>query len=468
MFIPFEILAVVKGYRGMAKLQFLGAAETVTGSKYLLKTFNRKILIDCGLFQGEKDLREQNWAPFPADVTTLDAVVLTHAHIDHSGYIPRLVAQGFRGPIYATRATVDLAEILLKDSGRLQEEDANLANMYDFSKHKPALPLYTEKDAMQALTQFKTIDYGTQYQLGEELSFHASRAGHILGSAIITFNVDSEVVVFSGDLGRPEDLIMKKPAEIQVADVLVLESTYGNKKHTKEDPIQKLGAIIRKTAKQGGTVLIPSFAVGRTQTILYILYLLRKEDAIPDIPIYLDSPMAQDATDILLKHLSEHKLSRETAAEVCKIAEYVQTSDRSKQLNFNTKPKIIISASGMAEGGRVLHHIKYHGPKPENTIVFVGFQAPMTRGEKILDGAKEVKIHGEMIPIRARVEYVDSLSSHADYEEILGWLKKFVKAPKLVFLTHGDIESALALKARIEDAFGWNVIIPKHLQEFTI
>lgn len=450
------------------KLTFLGAAQTVTGSKYLLETGDKTVLVDCGLFQGYKELRLLNWESFPFSPEKIDAVALTHAHLDHSGYLPILVREGFKGPIYSTAATKDLSEIILRDSGRIQEEDANYANRHGYSKHETALPLYTEEEALHVMKQFKIIQLDQHYPLGKMLELHANRAGHILGSSILTFQTPSTTIVFSGDLGRSHDLIMKPPAHIEFADYLVLESTYGDRLHSKTNPLDELGEVIRQTVKRGGTILIPSFAVGRTQTVLYLLHELKKANAIPNIPIYLDSPMAEDATEILLRHCSETHLSKELCAEFCKVAEYIQTREQSKKLDAEAFPKIIISASGMVEGGRILHHIKHYGPDSRNSIVFTGYQAPMTRGDKILRKEKEIKIHGTMVPIHAHIEKLDSLSSHSDYEDTLQWLTGFKHAPKKVFLTHGEEESSFALKQRIEQRFGWNVIIPKFEQEFRL
>lgn len=450
------------------KLRFLGATETVTGSRSLIQAQDISVLIDCGLFQGVKELRERNWAGFPVSTDKIDAVVLTHAHIDHSGYLPILVRDGFKGPIYTTAATRDLCKILLRDSGRIHEEDARRANRYGYSKHTPALPLYTEEDAIACLTQFETIPFGQDFPLSPSLVVHASRAGHILGSAILTFRTESETLVFSGDLGRPDNYIMNPPATIQVADDLVLESTYGNRLHIDEDDMEKLAEIIRTTSKKGGVVLIPSFAVGRTQVVLYLIHQLKQKGLIPDIPVYLDSPMAQDATDIMRNHHNEHSLSSTLSHDVCSIAEYVRRPEESKQLHAKHYPMIIISASGMAEGGRVLHHLKKYAPDHHNSIVFVGFQAPMTRGDRILNGASQVKIHGRMTPIRARIEILETLSSHADYKEIIEWLKGFVKPPRQIFLNHGSAKAAEGLKQKIEEEFGWRVIIPKYLDLYDL
>ncbi|MCB1828326.1 MAG: MBL fold metallo-hydrolase, partial [Coxiellaceae bacterium] len=344
------------------QITFLGATETVTGSKYLLTHNNKRVLIDCGLFQGYKELRLRNWAKLPIDPESIDAVLLTHAHIDHSGYIPLLVKNGFKGPIFATEATFDLCKILLPDSGHLQEEDAKRANLYGYTKHKPALPLYTRQDALDALEQFDTVEFARIYPIldGFKVSWH--RAGHILGAAMIMVEFDNKKCVFTGDLGRPNDPVMKPPVTIQETDYLVTESTYGNRLHEQTDPKELLKTIINRTTKRGGTVLIPSFAVGRAQMLLYELYLLKLNKDIPDIPIYLDSPMAIDATKLFYQHAKEHRLSKDIALEVCKIATYTNTTDESKAIDNNPMPKVVISASGMMTGGRVLHHLRVFAP----------------------------------------------------------------------------------------------------------
>lgn len=450
------------------KLKFLGAARTVTGSKHLVTQGNTQVLVDCGMFQGQKELRLKNWEPFPGEISKLSAVVLTHAHIDHSGYLPLLVRQGFKGPIYATPATFALCEILLRDSGRIHEEDARRANKYGYSKHKPALPLYTEEDAIKALKQFKTFDFGKELLLGEDLSVTASRAGHILGSAILSMRGSNTSVVFSGDLGRPGGEVMREPATIQHGDYLVLESTYGDRLHAKTDPSEELGRVIEETVSRGGTIVIPAFAVGRAQQLLYFLWRLKQKGKLPDVPLYLDSPMAQDATDIMRKFGNEHKLPEDVCRDVCHLPHYIDSVEESKKLHEGSFPKIILSASGMAEGGRVLHHIKRFGPDRNSAILFTGFQAPGTRGDKMLRGIREIKIHGQMVPIEARVEVLESMSSHADWSEMLSWLEGFTKPPRTVFLTHGNLEAAEALKRRIEEKFGWNVEIPTEGQEFSL
>ncbi len=446
-------------------LTFLGATETVTGSKTLLEHKDKKILIDCGLFQGHKEIRELNWRNLTISPRKIEAVILTHAHIDHSGYIPLLVKNGFKGKIFCSEATFDLCKILLPDSGFLQEEDAERANRYGYSKHKPALPLYTEKEAQEALQFFHPIDFGQAQYFDENFYFTLSRAGHILGASFVSVFADKKSIIFSGDLGRKTDPIVKEPAQLQHTDYLILESTYGDRLHEKSDPLEALKEIIIRTAGRGGVLVIPAFAVGRAQNIMLYLHQLKQQNSIPDIPVFLDSPMAIDASEILLKYPNEHKLGKKLCDKVCKIATYTRTIDQSKALNQTRVPIIIISASGMAEGGRVLHHLKNYISDHKNTILFTGFQASGTRGEKILRGDKIIKIHGQDYEINAEIINLSSASAHADYEEILEWLGNFKKAPKKTFLIHGNPRSTTSLKEKIEERFGWKVVIPKYLQQ---
>lgn len=451
------------------KLTFLGATKTVTGSKYLVEVSQKNYLVDCGLFQGHKTLRLRNREPFPIDPKAIESVILTHAHLDHSGYIPLLVKQGFKGTIYASQATYDLCKILLRDAGRIQEEDARRANRYGYTKHSPALPLYTEADAEASLKYFHPIDFDKPYPLADHLTFTLLHSGHILGSSFVILNHHETKLVFSGDLGRSRDPVMTPPVEIRSADYLVLESTYGDRLHPKIDLLARLEEIINSTIAKGGSVLIPAFAVGRTQTVLYLIYKLKQEGRIPShLPIYLDSPMAQEATDLWIKYEGEHILSKEECSRAFSIAKYVRSQEESKRLNDSPFPSVIISASGMAEGGRVLHHLAHRAPKEENAILFVGFQAEGTRGDRILRGEKEVKIHGHMVPIRARIENLDALSSHADYAEILEWLKGFQSPPKEVFITHGEDNAAESLKSKIEETLGWKATAPNYLDSFDL
>lgn len=451
------------------KLTFLGATGTVTGSKYLLEHAGKKVLIDCGLFQGLKDLRLRNWEKLPVDPASIEAVLLTHAHIDHSGYIPLLVKNGFQGTIFCSEATFDLCNILLPDSGYLQEADAERCNRYGYSKHQPALPLYTQKDAEQSLKQFKAVDFGKTYSLYEDLSFSLSRSGHILGASFIQIYGGKQSILFSGDLGRPDDPVMKPPVQIQQADYLVIESTYGNRRHRNSNPQEEIGVVIRNTVGRGGSVIIPSFAVGRAQSMLYYIYQLKKQKVIADIPVFLDSPMAINATKILFQHKNDHRLSGKLCEEVCRVAKYIHTPQESKQLDQNNElPAIIISASGMATGGRILHHLKHFLGDERNTILFTGFQAAGTRGERLLRGEKEIKIHGQMWPVLAQVAVLHNTSAHADYGEILDWLGHFKASPCKTFITHGEPEASAALKIKIDNQLDWETEVPSYMQTVTL
>ncbi|MBS0185374.1 MAG: MBL fold metallo-hydrolase [Proteobacteria bacterium] len=449
-------------------LQFLGAAGTVTGSKYLLTTSHKKILVDCGLFQGLKNLRLKNWEALPFYPNKIDALLVTHAHIDHTGYIPLLVKQGFRGPIYCSEATFELCKILLRDSGMLQEEDAAFANKHGFSKHNPALPLYTLKDAEASLNYFHPLPFNTPFDLGENIHFSFLPAGHILGASFIRLTDGKISLLFSGDMGRFHDIIMNPPTLVEQADYLVLESTYGDRKHTEDDPKEILKNVVLQTTKQGGTLVIPSFAVGRAQTILYLLSLLRQENAIPPIPIYVDSPMSTNVTELYCRFSTEHNLPHDRCVDMCKIAHFINTPQESKELDLNMSPKIIITASGMATGGRVLHHLKAFVGDPKNIIFFIGFQAAGTRGASLVGGAQEIKIHGQYFPVRAKILKEDSLSAHADYTEILSWLENFKSPPKTIFLTHGEAAQADALRLRIQDKFKFKCIVPEYLETFEL
>ncbi|GLQ04799.1 MBL fold metallo-hydrolase RNA specificity domain-containing protein [Sneathiella chinensis] len=451
------------------KITFLGATGTVTGSKYLLEDYTSRILVDCGLFQGLKELRLRNWNPLPIDPASIDKVLLTHAHLDHSGYIPRFVKAGFKGPIHCSDGTLDLCRILLPDSGRIQEEDAARVNRYGYTRHHPALPLYTEKEANRALKQFQPVEFGSAYALNRDLSFSLHRAGHILGASFVRLESSGGTsVLFSGDIGRPNDPVMKEPAKMQDADYLVLESTYGNRKHDSIDPAKEIGDIVRTTIERGGTVVIPSFAVGRAQLILFYIHQLKATGQLPgNLPVFLDSPMAINASELLCRHLSDHRMSRSLCHDVCNVARFTRTVDESKDIfnSYHRMPKIIISASGMATGGRVLHHLKTYLGDRRSTILLVGFQAAGTRGDRLARGEKEIKIHGDMWPVNADVHLLDSMSAHADYTEILGWLENFREPPRKVFIVHGEPEAALGMQSHIQEKFGWETVIPEYLQE---
>lgn len=447
------------------QLQFLGATGTVTGSKYLLQHQSKNILIDCGLFQGFKQLRLRNWKPLPFSPKNIDAVILTHAHIDHSGYLPLLVKNGFTGPIYCSHATQALCQILLLDSAKLQEEEAQYLNKHTFSKHKPALPLYTREDAQIALQQFQPVDFYKSTKLGGAINFHLLPAGHILGAAMVYIEDGNTSVLFSGDLGRQKDLIMNPPAIVKNADYLIVESTYGNRSHDPSDPLEKLGNIINRTIERGGKVIVPTFAVGRAQLLLYCIQLLKKSGIIPDkLPVYLNSPMAVEATAIFDEHPGEYRLTPEQSEAMCKTAHVVFDVEESKLLNTKKGPLIILAGSGMATGGRIVHHLKTFAPDPKNTILFSGFQAGGTRGAAMLEGAKEIKIHGEYVPVNAEIAIIDNLSAHADANEIITWLKHFDTPPKQTFITHGEPIAADTLRLKIEEKLGWEVYVPDYLE----
>jgi metallo-beta-lactamase family protein len=449
-------------------LTSLGGAGTVTGSKHLLEHDGRRLLVDCGLFQGPRELRELNWKPLSATSSTIDAVILTHAHLDHSGYLPRLVREGFRGPIYATPATVDVARLILLDSAHLQEKDAEFANHRGFSRHRPALPLYTTEDAEQALSQFRPIEFHKRVELRNDVDLVFRRAGHILGAATAELRLGGETIVFSGDLGRYGDPTMVDPEPVPDADFLVVESTYGDRIHPKLDPASALKDVIDRTVRRGGTVIVPAFAVGRTQSLLYELWTLKMSGQLNMVPVYVDSPMAISATDLLCAHMDDHRMQPMVCRDACAIATYVRDTDGSKALSASRMPKVIISASGMATGGRILHHIKAFGTDPRNTILFAGFQAAGTRGRAMVDGMREVKIHGEWIDIRAEVADLTMLSAHADSNEIIRWLGGFGSPPSKTFIVHGEASASAALRDRIEADLGWSCAIPAIGQRFDL
>lgn len=450
------------------RVQFIGATETVTGSKYLISIDRYKILLDCGLFQGVSNLRRRNWQKLPFEAHEVDAILLTHAHIDHSGYIPALVKQGFKGPIYTSRATKALCKVLLPDSGFLQEEDAKYANRKKFSKHQPAEPLYTVEDARKALKQFKVVEENQVFELFDQLKINFSPVGHILGACSIRLEHFGKSITFSGDVGRCDDPIMYPPQALKGTDYLVVESTYGDKLHEYIDVESTLTAIINRTLARGGIVLMPAFAVGRAQSILYYLQKLREKKHIPTVPIYLNSPMAIKATSIFMDCNHLHRLSEEQTQRMDDITTYIKTTDESIALTAKKEPCIIISASGMASGGRVLHHLKALVSNERNSILFMGYQAPGTRGFSLVKGAEKIKIHGEYQPVEAEIINLDSLSSHADYGEITRWLKEMPGKPRKVFITHGESCAADTMRLHLEDTFGWDVVVPQYLEEFEL
>lgn len=464
------------------KLTFLGATQTVTGSKFLLETKDRRILLDCGLFQGPKDLRLRNWEAPPVDPKSVDAIILTHAHIDHTGYLPRFVAQGYNGPVYATPATVDLARILLPDAAHLQEEEARYRNKHQLSKHRPALPLYTLDHAIAALELLRPVRYGELLGLSKTLGFRLMPAGHILGSSFVLFTESGDpmekTVLFTGDIGRYGQPIIFDPTDVDGADYLILEATYGNRLHSDKNGQsgkEQLRDVVNATARRGGTVLIPSFAIGRAQELLYILRELELENQIPVLPVYVDSPMAVDAVDIFRRHVEEHdvemaQLERSGASALyTQRVHFARTVEESKAINDHHFPSIIISANGMATGGRILHHLIQRLPEERNSIVFVGFQAYGTRGRLLSEGARQIRIFGVDYPVRSQVHVIDSFSAHGDYSEILRWLSGFKRAPGKTFLVHGEARAIEGMRDHITSTYKvWKVEVPSYLQSFEL
>lgn len=448
-------------------LRFLGGTGTVTGSRYLLSDHQHRLLVDCGMYQGVKTLRKRNWAPFPVEPSSIGAVVLTHAHIDHTGYLPALVKHGFKGKIYCTKATHELCKVLLPDAGFLQEEDARYAFRKKFSKHEHPQPLFTEKDAWEALKHFESLHYHEAFEPVTGMVVTFTPAGHILGSSCVHVHHKStnRTVVFSGDLGRQNDVIMRPPEPINKADVLVCESTYGDRAHADRDPEEELAQIISRTAGRGGIVLMPAFAVGRAQLLLHLIHKIMGQQRIPKLPVYLNSPMAIKATEIFCKHHKEHKLSDAECELMDEQTHFVRTVEESIELDAARYPCVIISASGMASGGRVLHHLKTLLPNPRNSVVFAGFQAPGTRGDALVNGAESVKIHGEYWPVKAEIYNMDSLSAHGDYNEILAWLAQGNLKPEKVYVTHGEMVASDVMRKRIAERFGWEVEVPELFDE---
>ncbi|GAA4142524.1 MBL fold metallo-hydrolase RNA specificity domain-containing protein [Leifsonia shinshuensis] len=443
-----------------ATLRFLGATDTVTGSRYLVESQGRRVLVDCGLFQGYKVLRERNWRPFPVEPSSIDAVVVTHAHLDHTGYLPALVRDGFRGRIHATHGTAELSHLILPDSGRLLEEQAEFAARHHSSKHATPLPLYTEKDALAALDRFEPHPFDEEREVAG-LTARFVPAGHILGAAQVLLQAEGARLHFTGDLGRPDDALMLPPRPLEATDLLVCESTYGDRLHPDTDPAWPLGEIVRNVCSRGGVVILPAFAVGRAETLLLHLSRLRARHAIPDVPVFLNSPMAVDAAEIYARHPEEHRIRPAEFEAMYRLATLVRTVDDSKLLNLRGGPAIIISASGMLEGGRVLHHIAAYGSDPHNAIVLTGFQAGGTRGDALRRGERSLRIYGRDIPIRAQVHVLDMLSAHADAGQIVDWLRTAPAPPRAMYLTHGEPHAADALRVRVRRELGWEARVPE-------
>ncbi|HEY5938812.1 MAG TPA: MBL fold metallo-hydrolase [Kofleriaceae bacterium] len=442
------------------RITFHGATDTVTGSRYVVETGGARLLVDCGLFQGPKKLRQRNWDDPGFDPKSIDAVILTHAHIDHSGYLPRFCKAGFRGRVFCTDGTRDLLRILLPDSGHLQEEEARLANRHGYARHKPALPLYTRADAEACLEQIAPVGFHEQFAPAAGVTGSFTRAGHIVGSGCLHLQLGATSITFTGDVGRPVDPVMKPPEPLPATDYLVVESTYGDRRHPVGDLSEEIAKIVNETVERRGAIIVPAFAVGRAQHLLHLLAVLKAARRIPPIPVFLDSPMAIDATGLFCHHKVDHGLSDAACTLMCKLPQYTHTPDESKEIDRRTDPMIVISASGMATGGRVLHHLKRFLPDQRNTVLLVGYQSAGTRGRSLADGADELKIHGQYVAVRARVVQLQGLSAHADYREMLDWLAASKLAPRRVFVTHGEPSAADAFRRRLADELGWNAVVP--------
>lgn len=482
----------------MISITFLGAARTVTGSKYLVESNGRRVLVDAGLFQGLKELRDRNWQDLPIAASGIEAVVLTHAHLDHCGYLPRLVAQGFRGRVFCTQGTKDLCGIVLPDAGRLQEEDAAYANKQGFSKHKPALPLYGEPDAFRAVSQLQPCGYERVMPVVPGIDVEFINAGHLLGSSYVRMQIDGRTVLFGGDLGRFDRPVLPDPTMVPGADYLLVESTYGDRVHERDDGGARLAEIVNDTVRRGGKLIIPAFAIGRVEELIYWLRRLETERRIPALPVFLDSPMAAAA----LARYSErvHELDpemrpenhddkaphdgaarepqperrrhaqqeREMAVFATERFRVITSVEESKKVTSSRATAIVLSSSGMAEGGRVLHHLKATLPDAKNTVLFAGYQGVGTRGRRLVDGEKSIKIHGEWVPVAARIERLDSMSAHADANEIMRWLHGFTQAPQMTFIVHGEPPSMEALAGRIQSELGWQTLMPQHRETIQI
>ncbi len=462
----------------MATLTFLGAAGTVTGSRHLLELEGTRVLVDCGLFQGRKENRQKNWEDFPIAPESIDHVLLTHAHIDHSGYLPRLVRQGFRGRVHATTATADLCRIMLPDSAHLQEEEAKWANKKGYSKHSPARPLYTAADAEKALALFRPMHFGDELEIAAGVRVKFRATGHILGAAYIDIKSrrgdSSRKLVFGGDLGRARDEILQDPAQPHHVDTLVLESTYGDRLHPDSDPVEDLAKVVVESLERGGVLVIPSFAIGRAQTLLYVLRELEETGRIPSVPVYVDSPMAVQALQVFHDRVSDLNLHGRLLTvggrDIFRPRQLrlASTREQSQAINGIDKGAIVVSASGMATGGRVLHHLRERLPDSRHTVLFIGYQAAGTRGRKILEGAEAIRMFGEDIPVRARICNIDGFSGHADYLEILAWLMPFNRPPAQTYLVHGEEEARMALAERIRKRYGWSVHAPSEGEEVAV
>lgn len=447
------------------KVHFLGASGTVTGSKFLLELPGKNILVDCGMFQGIKELRELNWQQLPVKASRIDLVLLTHGHLDHCGFLPRLVSMGFSGKIWGTAPTSDIAEIILKDSAKIQEEDAERANKEGFSKHKPAKPLYNTDDVDKTVSRFEAQEKGEWIECADDIKIRFQYSGHILGATWIELDISGRRIVFSGDIGRQNDPLLSAPEKPESADILFLESTYGDRLHSKENMLDKLRIIIDETISKNGTLIIPSFAVERAQLLMYMIWQLHRAGALPhSLPVILDTPMGKNVLDLFRKHHRWHKLTQEECAEMCSRVHMVESFKETWEIIDNPAPKIVIAGSGMVTGGRVLSYLQKYISKPETTVLLAGYQAEGTRGRSLLDGAGEIKFFGKYFPVKARIERLEALSGHADQDELLEWVSEITKSPEQVFLVHGEPHSLDTFRVKLRDKYGWQVTIP-HLFE---
>lgn len=450
------------------KLTFLGGAGTVTGSKTLVEFNDYRVLIDCGLFQGLKELRLLNRAPFPIPSKSIDTIILTHAHLDHCGYLPVLFKNGFRGEIHCTKATRDLAEIILMDSAKIQEEDAERANQYNYTKHNPATPLYTTKDVLQTLDHFVEHDFNEWVILHQDFKFEFLNNGHILGSGLVNARIKDKKVVFSGDMGQSKPMLMYPPKKVQEIDYLVMESTYGNRIHQEAETKEELLRIVEETLDRKGILMIPSFAVERTQELLYLIYQLRKEDRFPSVPVYLDSPMGINATKVYSKFSELQNISRYEITHMYDEIKFISDAQLSKAICLDKKPKVILAGSGMIEGGRIVHYLNNHMSNENNTLLFVGYQGAGTRGRAILNGEKSIKFFGEFHTVKCHIENLTNLSAHGDQNDLIEWMKHIKTTPKKVFLNHGEPDQSKMFRDVIEKTFGWDCAVPEMYQEFLI
>ncbi len=446
--------------RPQNSLSFLGATETVTGSRYLIESAGKRVLVDCGLFQGYKNLRLKNWQEFPVPPDTIDFVLITHAHLDHSGYVPALVKHGFRGKVLMTTGTAELCEIMWRDSAHLLEEEAERANRKGYSKHKPAKPLYNQDDVERALDRINTVHFDKEVEITGGIRAKFMHAGHILGAAQLQLTVNGKVIHFSGDLGRESDPLLNPPAALEACDILVTESTYGDKTHPRIDPELELKPILKKVLERAGTVVIPAFAVGRTQALMLHTYRLMKRGEIPEVPIFVNSPMAENVTSMYHRHKEEHRIDLEEFDAMYSVAKMVHSVEESKELNDRRGAKIIIAASGMMTGGRVLHHVVAYGQDPKNAILISGYQAGGTRGRLLAEGATSLRIFGQDVPIKAEVFQLETLSGHADAAELIAWMKTAPRPPKQTYVTHGEPSASDRMRFRIENELGWSARAP--------